>query len=375
MRRWVRLSFSSLIAAVLCFSIYFTADLNAHTASAAYSARHSNAMTALQADLKAHLDLREQAFTLKYRGQTNGLSSQMDKAVQAVLDADDSLGYTVSSYRWNTSFTQNEASIKVQVAYWENAKQTAYVVAQTQQIAQQMIKPDMNAHEKVKAIHDWVLLHVAYDTTMIQHSAYAALTSGRTVCQGYALLTYRLLNEAGIPDRIVEGTVSSGLHAWNLVNLDGKWYHLDTTFDDPVPDLRGRTTYNYYLLTDKQMRKDHRWTKVYPAAATPYADTLTALKSTDPAKAAFYGSLEHSLGYAFLKPENTVKNTDQLAAKIATAIEGGKNSVRVRWTGSPSSLNLQRLLGGVPGLSSVKYTKTPFPQGNPGDVILLVQFK
>ncbi|MDB4868653.1 MAG: transglutaminase [Cohnella sp.] len=375
MRRWVRLSFTSLFAAVLCFSVYFTAALNAHTASAAYSPSHPNAITALQADLKSHLDLREQAFTLKYKGQTNGLSSQMDKAVHAILGADDSLGYTVSSYRWNTSFTQNEASIKVQVAYWENAKQTAYVVAQTKQIAQQIIKPGMNAHEKVKAVHDWVLLHVAYDTSLVQHSAYAALMGGRTVCQGYALLTYRLLNEAGIPNRIVEGTVSSGLHAWNLVNLDGQWYHLDTTFDDPVPDLRGRTTYYYYLLTDQQMRKDHRWTKVYPAAVTPYANTLTTLKSTDPAKAVFYESLEQSLGYAFLKPENTVKNTDQLAAKIATAIEGGKKAIRVRWTGSSSSLNLQRLLDDVPGLSTVKYTKTPFPHGNPGDVILEVQFK
>jgi hypothetical protein len=372
MRRWVRLCFASILTAAIGFSVYYTAQLNLPAASAASTA--SITSNTLQAAIKSHLVLREDSFTLTYKGNTGKLSALVEKAFQAVLDADDSLGYTVSSYHWNTSFTTNTATIKVQVSYWEDAKQSAFVASHVKQIAKQIIKPGMNAHEKVKVIHDWVLLNVAYDRTLVEHSSYAALTGGQTVCQGYALLTYRLLNEAGVPNRIIEGTVSTGLHAWNLVNLGGQWYHLDTTFDDPVPDLKGRTNYNYYLLTDKQIRRDHRWTKAYPAAVTSYGGTLNTLKKTDAKKAAFYGQLEKTLGYIYLKPENTVNTMQALTAKIDAAVTAGKTSVTVRWTGGPS-LNLQKLLDDVPVLSSIQYTKKAFPLGNPGDIILVVGFK
>jgi transglutaminase-like putative cysteine protease len=369
MRRWFRLSFAFCFSAVICFSVYFTANLNLHTASAADTAAGT---AALQANLKSHLQMRQDAFTVSYKGPTTSLSAQLEKAIKSILGADDSLGYTVASYRWSTSYTNNAATVKVQVSYWENAKQTAYVTAQTKQIAKQIFKPGMNVHEKVKAVHDWVLLHVAYDRSLARHSAYAALTEGKTVCQGYALLTYRLLQGAGIPNRIVEGTVNTGSHAWNLVNLDGKWYHLDTTFDDPVPDVKGRTTYGYYLLTDQQMKKDHRWIKAYPAASTAYVNTLSQLQTSDKKKAAFYANLDTSLGYSFLKAANTVRTMDELSGKIDAAVQAGKSSIRVRWTGGAGALNLQQLLDGVPLLSSVEYTKTPFPLGDPGDVILTV---
>lgn len=58
------------------------------------------------------------------------------------------------------------------------------------------------------------------------------------------MLTYQLLNAADIRNALVIGIAtiaySSGSHAWNEVNLRGKWYHLDTTWDEPVPDVPGR---------------------------------------------------------------------------------------------------------------------------------------
>lgn len=66
-------------------------------------------------------------------------------------------------------------------------------------------------------------------------------------------------------------------HAWNLVLLNGAWYHLDTTWDDPDPSPEGGISTLYYMRTDAQMRLDHTWTKSYPAASTSYAQTLTKL--------------------------------------------------------------------------------------------------
>ena len=84
---------------------------------------------------------------------------------------------------------------------------------------------------------------------------------------GLFLLTHKLLKGAGIQNKIVEGTAYASdnpqgqLHAWNLVLLDGKWYHLDTTWNDPVPDRDNEVSYTYYLRTDEQMGRDHTWVK------------------------------------------------------------------------------------------------------------------
>ncbi len=77
----------------------------------------------------------------------------------------------------------------------------------------------------------------ADDTSVVKHSDYHALVAPyKTVCQGYELLTYKMLKQAGINTKIVIGTGNGESHAWNLVYLVGKWYQLDTTWDDSVPN-------------------------------------------------------------------------------------------------------------------------------------------
>ena len=102
---------------------------------------------------------------------------------------------------------------------------------------------------KIKAIHDYIITHVQYDTTMNQgvNAPYFALTQGKTLCQGYAMLFYQMAKEENIPVRLISGTAGSKKigHAWNLVQVDGVWYHLDATWDDPIPDVAGRTVYTY----------------------------------------------------------------------------------------------------------------------------------
>ena len=136
--------------------------------------------------------------------------------------------------------TSSSANVTVRLSYRETAEQTNYVNQNADSILKRIIKPGMNDHEKVKAIHDWVVRNLKYDTTLTKYTAYDGLYTGSTVCQGYSLLTHKLLKGAGIPEQNRGGTASDNpqgqLHAWNLVLLDGKWYHLDTTWNDPVPD-------------------------------------------------------------------------------------------------------------------------------------------
>jgi transglutaminase/protease-like cytokinesis protein 3 len=112
---------------------------------------------------------------------------------------------------------------------------------------------------------------VAYDLNYREHSAYAALVKNRAVCQGYALLLYKMLNKAGVETRLISGKAGGENHLWNLVNLGGNWYHIDATWNDPVPDVPGRVRYDYYNRSDAQMAPTHSWDRdLYPAALTPY---------------------------------------------------------------------------------------------------------
>ena len=134
----------------------------------------------------------------------------------------------------------------------------------------------MSERQKVRAIHDWLVHNAHYDLTYSNYSANGVLLKGYGVCQSYAEATEKLLTRAGLANRLLSGKANNGTgngfegHAWNLVRVDGQWYHLDVTWDDPVfsvgrvaqdssPAISGMEGYSYFLLTDKQIGKDHQW--------------------------------------------------------------------------------------------------------------------
>lgn len=126
-------------------------------------------------------------------------------------------------------------------------------------------------YEKALALHDWLIGNTAYDTSYTYYGSEGVLFHGLGVCNAYTLTYSRMLSAVGISSITVSGTATdknsgtSGGHAWTLVKLDGSWYHVDTTWDDPIPD--GRERHTYFCLTDAEMAVDHTWdTSAYPAA-------------------------------------------------------------------------------------------------------------
>lgn len=150
---------------------------------------------------------------------------------------------------------------------------TPWLKAQVAAKAKSITSGCNNSYEKVKAIHDWIIYNSAYDTSYTYYSPEGILFHGKGVCNAYAL-TFNMMCEAvGVQSVTVAGTATdrnsgtTGSHAWNLVNLNGKWYHVDTTWDDPLPNNRERNT--YFLLTDSQLAQDHTWnTANYPASSS-----------------------------------------------------------------------------------------------------------
>ena len=99
------------------------------------------------------------------------------------------------------------------------------------------------------------------------YTAYGALVKGSAVCNGYAEAMKLLCDLSGVECRMISGTVDGENHAWNLLSIDGEWYHVDVTWDDPVPDGGDRVMYDYLNLSDKEMKADHKWEeRLYPEA-------------------------------------------------------------------------------------------------------------
>lgn len=120
----------------------------------------------------------------------------------------------------------------------------------------QVITDGMSDRDKVKAIHDYLIYHANYvnngDYASAANWAYGAggvLLHGEGVCQSYAIAFYMMSTAAGVNCEYVTGIgsnpYSSGGHAWNRVQIDGKWYFIDCTWDDPVGG--GYEGYDYYL--------------------------------------------------------------------------------------------------------------------------------
>ena len=94
-----------------------------------------------------------------------------------------------------------------------------------------------SAYQKVKKVHDAICNTVAYDNTTAagqadNNSAYDAVANKLSVCTGYALLFQKYMDGLGIPCYTAAGTRNGGPHMWNIVNIDGQWYHIDCTWDD-----------------------------------------------------------------------------------------------------------------------------------------------
>ncbi|WP_051331184.1 copper amine oxidase N-terminal domain-containing protein [Aneurinibacillus terranovensis] len=252
----------------------------------------------LETLLQAHFTDRDSNFTVHYTGDANVIEQKVDDIQKDIQDKDAYLGFSLKGWEVRISGVEGDAELTFTVNYWDTKAQEDYVNERVQQILSQIIHPGMTDDEKEKAIHDYIVLHVAYDETETKYSPYNALAEGTTVCQGYSMLAYKMLTEAGIQNYMVDGQADGQNHGWNLVNIDGKWYHLDTTWDDPVPDRPGKVSYKYYNLTDDQIKHlNHTWVKNFPAAVSSYQADLANKIKNDPAHAAIYRDLGISLGY------------------------------------------------------------------------------
>lgn len=141
------------------------------------------------------------------------------------------------TYFWvNFDFYQPE--------YLSTLQQEQETIRAIQEEMKKLNLDGMSDFDKIYTIYDYICSHVIYDSDSASsgsgaseeakqaYSAYGAIINHKAVCQGYALLMYRMLLEAGIDNRIIVGPN----HAWNHVKLGDKYYYCDATWDAYNPE-------------------------------------------------------------------------------------------------------------------------------------------
>lgn len=144
-------------------------------------------------------------------------------------------------------------------------------ILKTYDIADQITNNTMSDREKVKAVHDWLCINVAYDINnyyagTIPGSSYliqGPILYGKSVCGGYADAFQFFMDILGIECETISGTATNssgitGSHAWNRVKIDNQWLYIDVTWDDPIPDKPGVVSrYTYFLISESKMNQNH----------------------------------------------------------------------------------------------------------------------
>jgi len=119
------------------------------------------------------------------------------------------------------------------------------------EIIAETVYPGMSDRDIALSVHDYLAVHCAYDESHTYYSGYDALVYQTAVCQGYAEAYMDILNRCGVPCMMVSSDEMD--HRWNLVQIEGLWYHVDVTWDDPSPDRFGRVFHQYFLLSDSKI--------------------------------------------------------------------------------------------------------------------------
>ena len=151
-------------------------------------------------------------------------------------------------------------------------------------LAPKILGAQTDPYDKYLAFHDWLINKNSYGylsaaddpKRLLSGQAYTALSFGTGVCGAYAQAMQMLCEAAGLPCTLVLGEAIGGSsewvgHAWNQVRIDGSWYQMDVTFDDPVGAAVLR--YNYFNVTDADLARDHRWDRTtYPVCTAVAAN-------------------------------------------------------------------------------------------------------
>jgi len=284
----------------------------------------AHTVAAIGTAIDSMLQQRVESFHITYH-EKKRIADPATLVAELLHGASDPHCHAVAHYHIHTQVYATKTILAIEMGYLENATQLNYVNQKVSEIIADITTPTMHPHQKIMAIHDWITHNVAYDHTLQRRTAYDGLHAQRTVCSGYASLFWHLCQAATIPCRIVTGIGKFEAHAWNMVQLDTQWYHVDSTWSTVADEHTPFHVYRFYLLNDKEIQRTHTVTrlpgqKAFPPALMQYRAHLQHIAQTMPRARTLIRQIQEKTGLAYLEPEYTVFGMAQLSKRLLQAL-------------------------------------------------------
>ena len=164
-------------------------------------------------------------------------------------------GYTLSGDKiisFNIEYIDDEDAIMEMKSSFEA----------TADLAAAQVDKSLDEYQQALIVHDYLALNCEYDyenyqtgsVPDISHTAYGSLVNQVAVCDGYAdAFAYIMEDKLGISCEVISSDAMH--HAWNMIEIGQKWYHVDVTWDDPAWDRIGRVMHENFLCSDSRISK------------------------------------------------------------------------------------------------------------------------
>ena len=159
---------------------------------------------------------------------------------------------TRTSITFNLKYRYSKESYEKMVASYEKAVDK--ILAK--------LDDDMSTYSKIKTIHDSIANIAVYDMDYkLSDTMYGTIVKKKGKCDGYAKTFSYICGQAGIRTVTVIGddiySTDDTLHMWNKVYYNKNWYNVDVTWDDPVGNMKNNRRYDFFMVSDKTLRKTH----------------------------------------------------------------------------------------------------------------------
>lgn len=160
------------------------------------------------------------------------------------------------------------SQITLEIVHLYNDTQIEAINTEVDRLMTLLVNPNSSQYENIKAIHDYIINITKYDQSEEDYSrvhpsdlAYGTLFDHLAKCNGYTDTMAIFLSKLGLKNYKIttppeDISYESAGHVWNAVYLDGKWLHIDLTWDDPVSESGEDYLYHkYFLVTTEEMKQ------------------------------------------------------------------------------------------------------------------------
>lgn len=192
-------------------------------------------------------------------------ADQLDRVFTAILMDNPDLFFVGRKCTLSSKMLKTYCAVEYIITKDEYPAQRDEIAQAAQRVIAGLSNPEDEWQTELE-IHDYIVDNCRYELSepkLVCSSVYGVLVNGYAACEGYSRTAKLLFDEVGIESAMVSGISKSfdgieGPHMWNAVKINGDFYYLDCTWDDPITD-EGKDVrlYSYFNVTTKMISKTH----------------------------------------------------------------------------------------------------------------------